>query len=374
MNKSQTQFLELLRAGLWGIAPDLDDFRSENTDWRAVLRIASEQTMVVVVADGIEMLPEELWPSKEAILKLAVMRLRTESAHRLLNSTIAQIVTALDAAGVQSVLLKGQGLARNYPVPELRQCGDIDLYVGEENYARVHELLVPVATEIDDVSCLSVGKHFHVSMGKVLIEVHRFADVHSSPTFNKVYQEYASAGLSDDLVALDFGGVKVNTPADNFNAFYVFNHMWHHFMNEGVGLRQVCDWMLFLHSRHGKLELGYLEEILRKMDLLDSWKSFGCMLVDYLGMPAEEFPFYDATYLAKGRKVLQRILAEGNFGQETAYVRKRKGGYWYEKWFSFKCRVSRSFGVFRIFPRHAMYQFGYMLSVGLKAVWKDKVK
>ena len=127
MNKSQIQFLELLRAGLWNVAPEPDNFKPDSIDWQAVLRIAQEQTMVVVVSDGIELLPRELWPPKEVIMKLAMMRLKTEQAHRLLNSTLAQIVNALEAEGVHSVLLKGQGIAQNYRRPESRACGDIDL-------------------------------------------------------------------------------------------------------------------------------------------------------------------------------------------------------------------------------------------------------
>ena len=73
MNRSQTQFLELLRAGLWGIAANPDHFKPGSVDWRAVLRIASEQTMAVVVADGIETLPQELWPPKEAMMKLMLL-------------------------------------------------------------------------------------------------------------------------------------------------------------------------------------------------------------------------------------------------------------------------------------------------------------
>ena len=72
--------------------------------------------------------------------------------------------------------------------------------------------------------------------------------------------------------------------------------------------------------------------------------------------------------------VLERILIEGNFGKETAYVRQRKHGYLYEKWFSLKCHLSRIAGQLHIFPRHAFRQLGYMLSAGLKAVWKDKFK
>ena len=55
MNRAQTQFLELLRAGLWGVAADPENFKPDSVDWKAVLRIAKEQTMVVVVTDGIKM-------------------------------------------------------------------------------------------------------------------------------------------------------------------------------------------------------------------------------------------------------------------------------------------------------------------------------
>ena len=77
LNRSQTQFLELLRAGLWGVAADAENFKPDSIDWQAVLRIAKEQTMVVLVTDGIELLPRELWPPKEVMMKLAMMRLKT---------------------------------------------------------------------------------------------------------------------------------------------------------------------------------------------------------------------------------------------------------------------------------------------------------
>ena len=81
MNRAQTQFLELLRAGLWGVAADPENFKPDSVDWKAVLRIAKEQTMLAVVADGIETLPKELWPPKEVMMKLAMMRLKIEQTH-----------------------------------------------------------------------------------------------------------------------------------------------------------------------------------------------------------------------------------------------------------------------------------------------------
>lgn len=40
--------------------------------------------------------------------------------HQLLNTTLNQIVKALDKEGVPSVLLKGQGVAQNYRKPTNR--------------------------------------------------------------------------------------------------------------------------------------------------------------------------------------------------------------------------------------------------------------
>ena len=41
---------------------------------------------------------------------------------------------ALEKAGIQPVLMKGAGLAALYPDPSMRQWGDIDLFVGKEQY------------------------------------------------------------------------------------------------------------------------------------------------------------------------------------------------------------------------------------------------
>ena len=103
-----------------------------------------------------------------------------------------------------------QGIAQYYPKPELRQCGDIDLYVGVENYARSYDVLKAIATEIDDRQDLDVGKHYHVSLGKVEVEVHRYSENYPFRKQDEKYQTIASKGLSDNLVPMIFGEIKVN--------------------------------------------------------------------------------------------------------------------------------------------------------------------
>ena len=102
MTKTQLQFLELLRSGLWGRAADGTLFK-DSTDWKAILRIATEQTVQVIIADGIETLPQEMWPPKEMMLKLMMIRIKIQQLHTLLNTTLKQITEALNSENIPSV-------------------------------------------------------------------------------------------------------------------------------------------------------------------------------------------------------------------------------------------------------------------------------
>lgn len=372
MNKSQTQFLELLRAGLWGVAANPDNFKPGSVDWQAVLRIAKEQTMLVVVADGIEMLPQALWPPKDVMMKLVMMRVKTLQAHQLLNSTIAQIVNVLDAAGVPSVLMKGQGIAQNYRCPESRSCGDIDIYVGQENFAKTCEVIGAMSTLEDHQGDIPSLKHFHTRIGSAFIEIHRYTDVYFQRWRDRFYQKVSDHGMTCGLVPLDFGGVPVMSPSVDFNVFFIFNHFWHHFIADGVGLRQLCDWVRLLHECYGKIDLEYLSEVLRGMGLMKEWKVFGYIAVNTLGLPAQEMPFYDVKYKKLAAKVLDLIMLEGNFGKENLRGHKRPKGYLAGKLYSFGKRFKRNLRVLRLFPMEGLRQLFKVFFVGIAVVLTDK--
>ena len=39
-----------------------------------------------------------------------------------------------------------------------------------------------------------------------------------------------------------------------FNAFYIFVHLYYHFLQVGVGFRQICDWMLWLKRQEETID------------------------------------------------------------------------------------------------------------------------
>lgn len=369
MERYEEVFFSLLRSGLWGGAPEIPEGFE---DWGKVARLAKSQSVLGVVGDVMlsdKRIAAQL--SAEMKTKIKTFIMANMMTHGKLNGVLVNVVSHLSAAGIRSVLLKGQGLAQYYPKPELRQCGDIDLYVGLERYADSYDVVKPLATKIDDRKALEVGKHYDFFVGKVAVEMHRYSDRYPTPKLDRIYQEVSLKGLNEDLVPLMFSGQTVYTPSDEYNAFYIFSHLFHHFLINGLGARQLCDWMLFLRARSSHIDMSSLETILRRLDMLKPWQAFGCVLVKYFGMPAESFPFYDSAQEHKADNIVRRLLDEGNFGKERDVYKKRGRIYLINKTWAMLAHIGRSIGLLFLFPRHSFRQIGHTISNGFAKVWND---
>ena len=369
MEHCEKIFFLILRSALWGTPVEVPQGFSQ---WNAIMKLAKSQALMGLVGDVLltrNQIRESL-PAK-FVEMLQKIPMTTLGMYAKMNITLQHLVLTLRKDGVEPVLLKGQGLAKCYPIPELRQCGDIDIYVGEENYEKAYDAILPIVSEIDDKSKIWRLMHFHASIGSVMVEVHHKADVMYSRKNEKIYREFMLDGLSKDLCPIRFGEVDVCTPNDTFNAFYVFYHLWRHFSTSGVGLRQFCDWACFLHTHVGKLDLPYLEKMLEDLGFMKPWQVLGCFLVKDLGLPEDEFPFYNKRYVAKVDRVREYVMTDGNFGVNVAAGREKSRGYLHGKWVSFKYHILRFLRMFAIFPKHTLLRLWYMLRDGFAQVFKD---
>ena len=61
---------------------------------------------------------------------------------------------------------------------------------------------------------------------------------------------------------------------------------------EGVGLRQIYDWMVCLKNYYGEYDVEELGRLLKKFGLMGPWVCFSGILVDYLGLSEVSMPFY----------------------------------------------------------------------------------
>lgn len=366
MTESQSFLLALVRMALWGGNEPLPD---RLPDWKEVLSLAKKQTLQGLVAEVVPMLPERLQPNAQLKMQLHVTAMKIISSHSLLNRKVADIKTRMDSYGIHTVLFKGQGVALNYPNPLSRQCGDIDLYVGEQNFARALELLIPDSAK--KASAYSQVKHFNVDEDGVHIEIHRIAEILPGLGNDRRFQRWTVDNLfSPEVRKVEIGGATVNLPPADFDALYIMNHAWHHFMSGGIGLRQLCDWSMHLHRHCRSIDVDKLSDNLRSFGLMRAWKVLSCVAVGYLGLPEDECPLYDASYAGKAAKVLDVIWMDGNFGHHSESRKTpRPKGHFAGKFHSFKQNTSRIIRILSISTVDVVYSWIYYFINGMRNVF-----
>lgn len=365
MKIHQEILLELVRCALWGTRPKIEKI----PDWSLLLRLAERQTLIGLVAEAVQCLPADLAPGQKERDWLRARVFRIYQSHALLNGKVAQVKSLMDTNGIRSVLFKGQGMARNYPNPLSRQCGDIDLYVGERQFLKAMDILEP--GEEHDVKKYAHLKHFNTNSDGVEIELHRIAEILPGLRADALFQRWTVQKLEEsELRKVEIGGVEVNLPPVDFDALYIMNHAWHHFMQGGIGLRQLCDWSVYLHRFHEQINQEVLRENLRRFGLTRAWQIFASVAVKCLGLPAHECPLYTGEYDGRVSKVMDVIWQEGNFGHHSD-LRKtpRPKGHFAGKFYSFRMNTSRIIKILSISPVDVLYSWVYYFINGMRNVF-----
>lgn len=367
------QFFALLRAGLWG-QPAPAELFAGGADWAAIQRAAVMQAVSGLVADGINSLPAAMMPPSETARRLYVAVEGTRRANLQLDSVLAEVVTMLGNNGIDSILLKGQGLARDYIIPEHRMCGDIDLYTGCANYRRSCELLESFGKqEGREDEC---EKHFHFTRKGCTIEIHKFVNVLPDPFADRRLQRWAGSLLGDPsgLRQIEICGSSINLPPVAFDAVFILFHIADHLVRGGIGLRQICDWCRFLHVHNKEIDRGRLAEDLRTLKLMNIWQTIGWIAVNRLGLPEEEMPFYSEASGNKALRCLEIIMLQGNFG-DYGHSRKdvqRGGGFLRRKFLNSTLVIRQQAALLGLFPSEVLRFLPWYLLDGIRRLFKGR--
>lgn len=377
-------FLALVRTSLWGrlAATELckvpilsnengqERLSRQTIDWDALAETALKQTVGPAVFKASLSLPEDLLPPKEWARKAYAFLERNRRTGMLADSCVAEASETLKRSGLNPVLLKGQAYARYYPERALRQCGDIDLYVGERDYLHAYHTANDSGWKSEE-EFMPKGKHYGCTLRGVRVELHRLAAELSTPRRNRNFQQWSFRQLTKNLRKIIIDGREISVPSGVFDMVFVFLHLYHHFIFGGIGLRHVCDWVMILHAHSG--DSGHEEEldrILNETGLKRAWQFFTPIAVNYLGLPEKECPFYTTKNLRMAERILSLILKEGNFGRG----RGEKGFLMQEENFYIrKIRILRQFTRmmlprFRIDPERSTAMYLRTLSRGGKSV------
>ena len=278
MNLSEihTTYLTLVRLALWQEEQPIEVMHPDE-----VLRLCALQGTGPLVFP--RLLKSEAFTDIQRVQMKQICG-QTMLSQAKLSATLTRVWTAFEEAKIRAVLMKGAGLAALYPQAQMRPWGDIDVYVGPQQYhpaCAVMRETFPGALKFDEE--LDHYKHYNLIADGISIEVHRVTIGLQHPMDERRYAQIESKGMTDTDV-LEINGLQVRVPEPTFNALFVFMHAWEHMMTSGANMRQLCDLALLLHHYADRIDVPRLKSYLESLHLLEVWQVFIQILVNGLGL------------------------------------------------------------------------------------------
>ena len=327
----------------------------DSMDWQELYSFASKQALLGLCFDGIERLgkenPEELRLNpigRELLMTWMGKAHQISRQNRKVNAVAGKLFSMLKKDGLRCCVLKGQGNALMYPNPYSRTPGDVDVWI-DASRERIMEYTQKKFELGDDIRL----QHLETSLDGVPVELHFFPCSMNNPLYHARLQKWfrRNADLQcSHIVGLPDGAGDIAIPTSAFNVVYQLCHLYHHFFDEGIGMRQIIDYYYVVSMLNVNCEmLTWLPKDLKHLGL---WKFAGAVMYvlhEALGLSEEKMiaPMDEK----RGKLLLAEILNGGNFGKHfTKY-----GGFTHQsmgkKYF---LKIWRNMHFVRYYPAEAL--------------------
>lgn len=291
LTNDQLALLELLKKALFGRKPSFPP----DTDWDAVLREAQAHTVVALAAPAV---PEEEAPKwEDAVYQNMALYLRMLYAQENLVKLFAE-------NEIPMVILKGTAAAIYYPEPARRTMGDIDFLVPPERFDDAKRLMERSGYTPEEEN----EKHCAYLQYGVEYEMHRSFSAYGLDVDTALAQ-----GLANVEDAVISGSHFPMLPQAE-NGLVLLAHLRQHLLDSehGLGLRQVVDWMLYVHANAASEQWREAFSALAHRYRLDTLaRAVNTVCKTWLGLP-DDVPL--SADDAATSELISRIMACGNFG------------------------------------------------------------
>ena len=234
--------------------------------WQGVYALARKQGVLAIAFDGLMKVFEqnkEFAKTFPQSLKLQWINatFHIESRYDYSKTICAELVDKWAEQGVNALCLKGLAFSTYYPVPNHRECGDFDCYLYDD-YAKGNAIAKELGAKVDD----DWYKHSEIIYRKVMIENHRFIVAVRNGKNTKQLHEYLDNIARNEPRKAIFD-TKIEMPSAMFNALFLNHHSLTHFLSEGIRLRHILDWALFLEKEQGNLDWERFYALCEEFDM-----------------------------------------------------------------------------------------------------------
>lgn len=318
-------FFELLQVAA-GTREALAHVPATEEEWVRLFRDADAHAMLGVTFPALEKVGKQV----EVPLYIYISWEKAAREIQLKNKghrhAVAEVYRTFIDNGFHACILKGQVTAVMYPQADLRQNGDIDIWV-DGGREKVMDYL-----KLNFTVFKTRYIHANVKMTeKFRVEVHFTPSWMFSPLGNRRLQKWFSEQAPRQFDNYD-ESLQASIPTLRFNGVYMMLHIYRHLLEEGVGLRQLMDYYFLL--RHlDEEDRRVVVQDLRRLGLLRFAGAVMQVLSDVFLLDEKDMLCPPSP--RKGRFLMEEVLVSGNFGRTDpvfANSKSRKEGILAHGW------------------------------------------
>ena len=285
-------------------------------DWQDFFQFCYSHSILGVVFAGIERANRPI--SQQVLLEWFSFVESTKQQNAVVNKRLIAISKWFDEKGYKSVILKGQANGLMYPSPELRNPGDIDIWVDCEKVK-----LIKLVTS----QCPGAEYSIHHIKMPVFKDVS--VEVHYRPIYlinwfvDRKLQRYVSRIENEQFKnRVNLDGTEVGCLTNDFNVVYQLLHMYAHFFSTRNNFKQFVDYYYLL--KQGLIEEQKKEAVtlMKELKVLKYGRGMMWVMKDVLGLDKSQLVVEPDEKV--GRAILRESMRYGTFStNKLSYVMER---------------------------------------------------
>lgn len=297
--------------------------------WKEFYELSRRHGVSALVFSTVQRLPKEAGVPRELLFTWFAYSESVAKRYSKQCKAASEFAGLMRDNGLGVVVLKGIGLAsKYYPSPELRECGDIDVFVYETNpnrqsvsgeyvqssgYEKCNSIIENLHNHIDRSS----EKHSVFTFNGVMVENHKtfvsdsskscrllnsilngliYRDIDQTQSVEPTVTEPISKLTAMDRDSAEMSSESSETmlesaavyPGADFNALFLLRHTVSHLAYEGVTLHNIVDWGLFLLKEKDSIDWHAYAESLKRTRLFSAFAVFSSIAADVIGADLNE--------------------------------------------------------------------------------------
>lgn len=303
LSAEQQALLSLIQQALWHTSPLLPE-----ANWELTETLANQQGVLWMLYQGARAYPDRIPTQKIKSWRADMISsvIRNDDVNAVQN----QLISWLKEKGIRVAVLKGLSCSRFYPVPEIRALGDIDLLIDKENMARLGFYLQKQGySQTKNEHSFHIGYHGNGIAIELHYAVTQFPDSKGGRIARKISEHFLSNTEICSVNDMSFPVL-----SDSHQALMLLLHMERHMIEEGVGLRQLCDWATFVYNSSSEHWKNQTLRILGECGLITFAEILTKVCVNYLGLDHQRAMWCMDIDDSIAAEMIKEVFRGGNMG------------------------------------------------------------